>query len=95
MSPVVSMTLGTYSSRTRIAVCLPLVGFYLPSLATKLIKFGAFAVSIAAVTISNSRRRLLTLSPNAFPAARFIAKREPGDETPIEYIQVWTIREGV
>ncbi|GLI80491.1 hypothetical protein PoHVEF18_008846 [Penicillium ochrochloron] len=44
-------------------------------------------LSIAAVTISNSRRRLLTLSPNAFPAARFIAKREPGDETPIEYIQ--------
>jgi Arf-GAP/SH3 domain/ANK repeat/PH domain-containing protein len=47
-------------------------------------------VSIAAVTISNSRRHLLTLSPNAFPAARFIAKRESGDETPIEYIQVWT-----
>jgi hypothetical protein len=45
-------------------------------------------VSIAAVTISNSRRRLLTLSPNAFPAARFIAKREAGDDTPIEYIQV-------
>ncbi|KAJ5766386.1 uncharacterized protein N7511_004002 [Penicillium nucicola] len=43
--------------------------------------------SIASVTISNSRRRLLTLSPNAFPAARFAAKRDPGDDTPIEYIQ--------
>ena len=46
------------------------------------------AVSIASVTISNSRRRLLTLSPNAFPAVRYIAKRDPGDECPIEYIQV-------
>lgn len=45
-------------------------------------------VSIASVTISNPRRRLLTLSPNAFPAARFVAKRDAGDDTPIEYIQV-------
>jgi len=45
-------------------------------------------VSVASVTISNSRRRLLTLSPNAFPAVRYIAKRDPSDETPIEYIQV-------
>ncbi|KAJ5664749.1 hypothetical protein N7462_011562 [Penicillium macrosclerotiorum] len=43
--------------------------------------------SIASVTISNSRRRLLTLSPNAFPAARYIAKRDANDETPIGYIQ--------
>lgn len=45
-------------------------------------------VSIASVTISNSRRRLLTLSPNAFPAVRYVAKRDAGDDTPIEYIQV-------
>lgn len=54
-------------------------------------------VSIASVTISNSRRRLLTLSPNAFPAARYTAKRDAGDETPIEYIQVplaWKQRRG-
>lgn len=62
----------------------------LSSLAPKLMKCVSQTVSIAAVTISNSRRRLLTLSPNAFPAARFIAKREAGDDTPIEYIQVWT-----
>ncbi|KAJ5674843.1 uncharacterized protein N7477_004777 [Penicillium maclennaniae] len=43
--------------------------------------------SIASVTISNSRRRLLTVSPNAFPAVRYIAKRDAGDECPIEYIQ--------
>ena len=45
-------------------------------------------VSVASITISNSRRRLLTLSPNAFPAVRFVAKRDAGDDTPIEYIQV-------
>ncbi|KAJ5348141.1 uncharacterized protein N7506_001394 [Penicillium brevicompactum] len=33
------------------------------------------------------RRRLLTLTPNAFPAVRFAAKRDVGDDTPIEYIQ--------
>ncbi|KAJ5974062.1 hypothetical protein N7481_011272 [Penicillium waksmanii] len=43
--------------------------------------------SIASVTISNSRRPLLTLSPNAFPAVRYIAKRDASDDTPIEYIQ--------
>ncbi|KAJ6103281.1 hypothetical protein N7486_005708 [Penicillium sp. IBT 16267x] len=43
--------------------------------------------SIASVTISNSRRRLLTLTPNAFPAVRYVAKRDAGDDTPIEYIQ--------
>ncbi|KAJ5818263.1 hypothetical protein N7474_003854 [Penicillium riverlandense] len=43
--------------------------------------------SVASITISNSSRRLLTLAPNAFPAARFTAKREAGDDTPIEYIQ--------
>ncbi|CAL5867766.1 uncharacterized protein PFLUO_LOCUS1986 [Penicillium psychrofluorescens] len=43
--------------------------------------------SVASITISNSRRRLLTLAPNAFPAARFTAKRDAGDDTPIEYIQ--------
>ncbi|KAL2866782.1 putative ARF GTPase activator (Csx2) [Aspergillus lucknowensis] len=44
-------------------------------------------LTIASVTISNSRRVLLNLVPNAFPAARYYAKRDPGDDTPIEYIQ--------
>ncbi|KAJ5591783.1 uncharacterized protein N7459_002152 [Penicillium hispanicum] len=43
--------------------------------------------SIASITISNSRRRLLTLTPNAFPAVRYAAKRDVGDDTPIEFIQ--------
>ncbi|KAL3477842.1 ArfGap-domain-containing protein [Aspergillus californicus] len=44
-------------------------------------------LTIASVTISNSRRVLLNLIPNAFPAARYNAKRDPGDDSPIEYIQ--------
>lgn len=51
-------------------------------------EFPRVVVSIASISISNSRRRLLTLSPNAFPAVRYAAKREPGDDAPIEYIQV-------
>ncbi|KAE8378241.1 hypothetical protein BDV26DRAFT_262062 [Aspergillus bertholletiae] len=44
--------------------------------------------AIASVTILNSRRRvLLNLAPNSFPANRYIAKRDIGDDTPIEYIQ--------
>ncbi|PYH81398.1 putative ARF GTPase activator [Aspergillus uvarum CBS 121591] len=44
--------------------------------------------TIAAVTITNSRRRvLLHLVPNSFPATRYTARREVGDESPIEYIQ--------
>ncbi|KAF2265670.1 ARF GTPase-like protein activator [Lojkania enalia] len=44
--------------------------------------------SIAALSITNSRNRtLLNISPNAFPASRFNAKRETGDDSVIEYIQ--------
>ncbi|KAL3247127.1 hypothetical protein ABHI18_012519, partial [Aspergillus niger] len=44
--------------------------------------------TIASVTITNSKRRvLLSLVPNAFPATRYTAKRETGDDSPIEYIQ--------
>ncbi|KAL5360813.1 hypothetical protein BJX96DRAFT_75374 [Aspergillus floccosus] len=44
--------------------------------------------TIASVTITNSKNRvLLNLIPNAFPATRYTAKRDPGDDTPIEYIQ--------
>lgn len=45
--------------------------------------------SIAAVNITNSRgQTLLRLVPNAFPATRYTAQREQGDDTPIDYIQV-------
>ncbi|KAF2090796.1 ARF GTPase-like protein activator [Saccharata proteae CBS 121410] len=44
--------------------------------------------SITALTITNSRNRpLLYLSPNSFPASRYAAKRDLGDDTPIEYVQ--------
>ncbi|KAL4919390.1 hypothetical protein BDW62DRAFT_45073 [Aspergillus aurantiobrunneus] len=44
-------------------------------------------LTIASVTISNSRRVLLNLVPNSFPATRYNAKRELGDDSLVEYIQ--------
>jgi hypothetical protein len=47
------------------------------------------AVTIANVNVTNSRgQTLLRITPNAFPATRFSASRDIGDDTPIEYIQV-------
>ncbi|KAF2842860.1 ARF GTPase-like protein activator [Patellaria atrata CBS 101060] len=44
--------------------------------------------SIAAVTITNPRNRvLLNVTPNAFPATRYTAKRDIGDDAVIEYVQ--------
>jgi hypothetical protein len=31
---------------------------------------------------------LLQLTPNALPAARYVATRDVGDDSPIEYVQV-------
>ncbi|KAH0560016.1 hypothetical protein GP486_003461 [Trichoglossum hirsutum] len=46
------------------------------------------AVSLASVSITNSRRRtLLNLVPNSFPSTRVIAKRDTGDDSLVEYIQ--------
>ena len=46
-------------------------------------------VSIASLTITNARQRvLLTIVPNAFPASRFSARRDVSDDAPVEYIQV-------
>ncbi|RDW93239.1 putative ARF GTPase activator (Csx2) [Aspergillus mulundensis] len=44
-------------------------------------------LTIASVTISNSRRVLLNLVPNAFPATRYNARRDLGDDALVEYIQ--------
>ncbi|KAL4781160.1 hypothetical protein BJX76DRAFT_23018 [Aspergillus varians] len=44
-------------------------------------------LTIASVTISNSRRVLLNLVPNAFPTTRYNAKRDLGDDSLVEYIQ--------
>ncbi|CRG89849.1 putative ribosylation factor GTPase-activating protein cnt6 [Talaromyces islandicus] len=44
--------------------------------------------AISSITVTNSRNRvLLHLSPNAFPATRYIAKRDAGDDSPVEYVQ--------
>ncbi|KAF1965744.1 centaurin-beta-2 [Bimuria novae-zelandiae CBS 107.79] len=46
-----------------------------------------FPLSVAALSITNSRgRTLLNISPNAFPATRYSAKRELGDDSVIDYI---------
>ena len=48
-------------------------------------------VSITSLVISNSRRQiLLNITPNAFPATRVTVKRDVGDDSPIDYIQVQT-----
>jgi Arf-GAP with SH3 domain, ANK repeat and PH domain-containing protein len=47
------------------------------------------AVSLASLSITNSRRRmLLNVVPNSFPSTRIIAKRETGDDNVVEYVQV-------
>ncbi|EAT88563.2 hypothetical protein SNOG_03358 [Parastagonospora nodorum SN15] len=44
--------------------------------------------SVASVNITNARNRtLLNITPNAFPATRYGARREFGDESVIDYIQ--------
>ncbi|KAK4992228.1 hypothetical protein LTR50_001207 [Elasticomyces elasticus] len=48
----------------------------------------AKAVTVSGVTVTNSRNRiLLNVSPNAFPASRYVARKDLGDDSPIEYIQ--------
>ena len=47
------------------------------------------AVSIACLSVTNSRGKvLLNVVPNGFPATRLIAKRDMGDESFVDYIQV-------
>ncbi|MCJ1296216.1 hypothetical protein MMC34_007782 [Xylographa carneopallida] len=44
--------------------------------------------SITSLTVTNSRRRIiLNVAPNGYPASRIVAKRDIGDESPIEFIQ--------
>ena len=48
-----------------------------------------YTVSIAALTVTNNRRRiLLNIAPNAYPANRITARRDIGDDSLVEYIQV-------
>ncbi|KAH9825371.1 protein csx2-like [Teratosphaeria destructans] len=44
--------------------------------------------SIAGITITNSRgQTLLKVAPNAFPANRYVAVKDPSDDTPVDYVQ--------
>lgn len=44
--------------------------------------------AIANITVTNPQNRvLLHLTPNAFPAARYVASRDIGDDSPVEYVQ--------
>ncbi|KAL5122016.1 hypothetical protein ACEQ8H_000232 [Pleosporales sp. CAS-2024a] len=44
--------------------------------------------SVAALNITNARNRtLLNVTPNAFPATRYAARRDLGDDSVIDYIQ--------
>ncbi|RMZ92680.1 hypothetical protein DV736_g112, partial [Chaetothyriales sp. CBS 134916] len=45
-------------------------------------------LTISSLLVSNSRGTvLLHAAPNAYPASRFVAKRETGDDTPVSYVQ--------
>lgn len=45
-------------------------------------------LSIAALTVTNSKGKvLLNAVPNIFPATRVIARKDYGDESPVEYVQ--------
>jgi hypothetical protein len=47
-------------------------------------------VAIAKVTVTNSRQKtILVISPNEYPATRFVPKRESPDDPPVEFVQVY------
>jgi Arf-GAP/SH3 domain/ANK repeat/PH domain-containing protein len=49
-------------------------------------------VSVAAVTVTNSRNRvLLHIAPNEYPATRYSTRRDAPEDAPVEYIQVRTL----
>ena len=49
----------------------------------------SITVSIASLTVINSRgKALLNIVPNVYPATRIIARKDYGDESLVEYIQV-------
>ena len=50
------------------------------------------SVSLASLHITNGRGRLIAkIVPNAFPSSRVLAKKDPGDDGLVEYVQVWIL----
>lgn len=46
-------------------------------------------VTISNLSITNSRQKvLLNVAPSSFPTTRVIPKRDAGDDTPVEFVQV-------
>jgi Arf-GAP/SH3 domain/ANK repeat/PH domain-containing protein len=46
-------------------------------------------VTISSLTVTNSRKRtVLNVVPDAFPATRYSASRDLGDNSVVEYVQV-------
>jgi len=69
-------------SETKHDVCNKLIVF-------DMLPTNRIAVSITAVTITNSRNRtLLIITPNEYPATRYSVKRDLGDDYPIDFILV-------
>lgn len=53
---------------------------------------GPSAVSVAGLSVTNSRgQTLLKVTPNSYPAQGYRAQKEPGEESPVEYIQVGAV----
>ena len=49
------------------------------------------AVSISSIHVTDSRANtVLRLTPNAFPATRYVIQKDACDDSPIEYVQVGT-----
>lgn len=97
MSEVVWMIRGVCFSRISRDVRSPFFFFFSPLLLSprkKKKKWNAdsivcLVVTVSNVSITNSKNRvLLNLYPNSFPATRYSARRDLGDDSPIEYIQV-------
>ena len=51
-----------------------------------------FSVSLASLTVTDSHGKvLLSVVPNVYPATRIIARKDYGDESLVEYVQVTNI----
>ena len=49
-------------------------------------------VAIASLTILNAKKRVIyNVVPNAFPTSRVTASREAGDDTIVDYVQVYLL----
>jgi len=51
--------------------------------------FFSSSVSIASLVITNAQKRpILRITPSSFPCSKIIAKKDPGDDSLVEFVQV-------